>query len=50
MPRRLVWSEVRDLLGTTGCDTVEELQEALQQYLDDPPIPNEPVDEEGYWD
>ena len=44
MTRRLVWSEVRDLLGIADCEDVPELIRALEQYRDDPPLPNEPVD------
>ena len=44
MPRRLVWSEVRDLLDVAACDTIDELLEALRTYQADPPLPNEPVD------
>ncbi|GGO59202.1 hypothetical protein GCM10010910_01610 [Microbacterium nanhaiense] len=42
-PRRLVWSEVRDLLDMTGCVDVAELIGALEAYRDDPPFPNEPI-------
>lgn len=45
MPRRLVWSEVRDLLDIAACDSVDELLHVLTEYRDDPPLPNEPVDE-----
>lgn len=44
MPRRLVWSEVRDLLDIAACESVDELLVALVEYRDDPPLPNEPVD------
>lgn len=43
-PRRLVWFEVRDLLDIADCASVDELLFALEQYRDDPPLPNEPVD------
>ncbi|NHI16889.1 hypothetical protein [Microbacterium excoecariae] len=45
MPRRLVWSEVRDLLDIAACGNVTELIEALEQYRADPPLPGEDVDE-----
>lgn len=45
MPRRLVWSEVRDLLDLAACNSVDELIGALELYQADPPLPNEPVDE-----
>lgn len=44
-PRRLVWSEVRDLLDIAACDSVDELIVALERYQADPPLPNEPVDD-----
>lgn len=44
MTRRLVWSEVRDLLDIADCEDVDELIGALELYRDDPPMPNEPVD------
>ncbi|WP_158685466.1 hypothetical protein [Microbacterium halophytorum] len=44
MPRRLVWSEVRDLLDIAACVDVDELIGALREYQADPPLPNEPVD------
>ena len=44
MPRRLVWSEVRDLLDLAACDNIDELLEALRVYQAEPPLPNEPVD------
>lgn len=43
-PRRLVWSEVRDLLDIADCISVDELMIALEQYRDNPPLPNEPID------
>lgn len=42
-PRRLVWSEVRDLLDMTGCVDVAQLIGALEQYRADPPLPGEAV-------
>lgn len=45
MPRRLVWSEVRDLLDVAACVDVDELMMALRAYQADPPMPNEPVDD-----
>lgn len=45
MPRRLVWSEVRDLLDIAACDSVADLIRVLEEYRDDPPMPNEPVDD-----
>ncbi|WP_268866085.1 hypothetical protein [Microbacterium sp. ZXX196] len=44
MPRRLVWSEVRDLLDIAACDTVGELIGALEQYRADPPLPDQPIE------
>ncbi|WP_162621788.1 hypothetical protein [Microbacterium suaedae] len=43
-PRRLVWSEVRDLLDLAACDSVDELIGALETYRADPSLPNEPLD------
>ena len=45
MTRRLVWSEVRDLLDIADCEDVPELIRALEAYRDDPPLPNESVDD-----
>lgn len=45
MTRRLVWSEVRDLLDVAGVSSIDELLVALERYRSDPPLPNEPVDE-----
>lgn len=45
MPRRLVWSEVRDLLDIAACDSVDDLIMVLEEYRADPPLPNEPVDD-----
>lgn len=50
MPRRLVWSEVRDLLSIAECDSVDELLVALKQYRNDPPLPDEPVDDDLDYD
>lgn len=43
LPRRLVWSEVLDMLDIAGCASVDELIVALEQYRADPPLPNEAV-------
>lgn len=42
--RRLVWSEVRDLLSIAAVDGVDDLNVALQEYRADPPLPDEEVD------
>lgn len=42
--RRLVWSEVRDLLSIAAVDSVDDLIFVLEEYRADPPLPDEEVD------
>lgn len=42
--RRLVWSEVRDLLSIAAVDSVDDLIFVLEEYRADPPLPDEEID------